>query len=156
MSTRANPSTSRHWLESNSWETAGEGMGPSLGVIPEWDDLASDVHVLRLPMVVPFRGIDKREVVLFRGPRGWGEFGPFLEYDDAESSRWLAAGIEAAWSGWPEPVRDTVPVNATVPAVAAEDVPSVLARFPGCTTAKVKVAQAGQQLRDDVERVAAV
>jgi O-succinylbenzoate synthase len=32
----------------------------------------------------------------------------------------------------------------------------VLARFPGCTTAKVKVAQAGQALADDVDRVAAV
>jgi O-succinylbenzoate synthase len=35
-------------------------------------------------------------------------------------------------------------------------VADVLARFPGCTTAKVKVAQAGQSLRDDVDRVAAV
>jgi O-succinylbenzoate synthase len=58
--------------------------------------------------------------------------------------------------GWPAPVRDRVPVNATVPAVAPSDVPAVLARFPGCTTAKVKVAQQGQALRDDVDRVAAV
>jgi O-succinylbenzoate synthase len=43
-----------------------------------------------------------------------------------------------------------------VPAVAAHEVDAVLARFPGCRTAKVKVAQAGQSLRDDVERVAAV
>jgi O-succinylbenzoate synthase len=64
--------------------------------------------------------------------------------------------VEAAWTGWPVPVRDRVPVNATVPAVAAVDVPRVLARFPGCTTAKVKVAQAGQALADDVARVAAV
>src|SRR4051812_8863121 len=156
MSTRSNPSTSRHWLASNSSETAGDGMGPSLGGGPQWDGLTHSAYVVRLPMVVPFRGVTEREAVLFSGPRGWGEFSPFIEYDDAESSRWLAAGIEAAWSGWPDPVRDTVPVNATVPAVAAEDVPSVLARFPGCTTAKVKVAQAGQQLRDDVERVAAV
>jgi O-succinylbenzoate synthase len=131
-------------------------MGPSLGGTPSWEDLTSDLHVVRLPMVVPFRGVTEREAVLFAGPRGWGEFSPFLEYDDTESSRWLAAGIEAAWSGWPPPVRDAVPVNATVPAVAAGDVPSVLARFPGCTTAKVKVAQAGQQLADDLARVAAV
>src|SRR3954466_1207099 len=155
MSTRSNPSTSRHWLASNSSETAGDGMGPRLGGVPHWDDLTHSAYVGRLPMVVPFRGVTEREAVLFSGPRGWGEFSPFIEYDDAESARWLAAGIEAAWSGWPDPVRDTVPVNATVPAVAAEDVPSVLARFPGCTTAKVKVAQAGQQLADDVARVAA-
>jgi O-succinylbenzoate synthase len=64
--------------------------------------------------------------------------------------------VEAAWQGWPAPVRDTVPVNATVPAVGAADVAGVLARFPGCTTAKVKVAERGQSLRDDLERVAAV
>jgi O-succinylbenzoate synthase len=124
--------------------------------VPTWADLTSDVHVVRLPMVVPFRGVMEREALLVLGPVGWGEFSPFLEYDDAESARWLAAAIEAAWSGWPPPVRDAVPVNATVPAVAAEDVPSVLARFPGCTTAKVKVAQAGQVLADDLSRVAAV
>src|SRR6185369_10814505 len=82
--------------------------------------------------------------------------GPFLEYDDAESARWLAAAVEAGWGSWPAPVRSTVPVNATVPAVAATEVAGVLARFPGCTTAKVKVAQAGQGLQDDVDRVAAV
>jgi O-succinylbenzoate synthase len=107
-------------------------------------------------MRVPFRGIAVREALLLRGPAGWGEFSPFLEYDDEEASRWLAAAVEAAWTGWPAPVRDRVPVNATVPAVAAVDVPGVLARFPGCTTAKVKVAQAGQALADDVARVAAV
>ena len=107
-------------------------------------------------MRVPFRGIRHREALLLHGPAGWGEFSPFLEYDAAESARWLAAALEAAWTGWPEPVRNAVPVNATVPAVAAADVAAVLARFPGCTTAKVKVAQAGQALADDVERVAAV
>ncbi|HST66138.1 MAG TPA: o-succinylbenzoate synthase, partial [Mycobacteriales bacterium] len=83
-------------------------------------------------------------------------FAPFAEYDDAESARWLAAAVEAAWTGWPAARRATVPVNATVPAVPAAAVPGVLARFPGCTTVKVKVAQAGQVLADDVARVAAV
>ncbi|TAL19356.1 MAG: O-succinylbenzoate synthase [Frankiales bacterium] len=107
-------------------------------------------------MAVRFRGVTTREALLLRGPAGWGEFSPFLEYDDAESARWLAAAIEASQVGWPAPIRDAVPVNATVPAVPAEQVPAVLARFPGCTTAKVKVAQPGQALRDDVDRVAAV
>src|SRR5688500_5655493 len=107
-------------------------------------------------MTVPFRGVLRREALLLRGPAGWGEFSPFLEYDDVASGRWLAAAVEASQVGWPAAVRDEVPVNATVPAVAAADVPGVLARFPGCTTAKVKVAQAGQALRDDVDRVAAV
>jgi O-succinylbenzoate synthase len=107
-------------------------------------------------MRVPFRGVLHREALLLRGPAGWGEFAPFLEYDDAEASRWLAAAVEAATVGWPAPVRERVPVNATVPAVTAAEVPAVLARFPGCTTAKVKVAQTGQGLADDLDRVAAV
>jgi O-succinylbenzoate synthase len=115
-----------------------------------------EVHVVSVPMRVSFRGVLHREALLLRGPAGWGEFAPFLEYDDVEAARWLAAALEAARDGWPAAVRDVVPVNATVPAVPAADVPAVLARFPGCTTAKVKVAQAGQELRDDVDRVAAV
>jgi O-succinylbenzoate synthase len=116
----------------------------------------SEVHVVSVPMRIPFRGVLHREALLLRGPAGWGEFSPFLEYDDAESARWLAAALEATQVGWPAAVRDVVPVNATVPAVPASEVPAVLARFPGCTTAQVKVAQAGQVLRDDVNRVAAV
>jgi O-succinylbenzoate synthase len=125
-------------------------------VLPSWDELSADAHVVAIPMRVPFRGTTVREALLLHGPAGWGEFAPFPEYGDEEAARWLAAAVEAAWTGWPEPVRDRVPVNATVPAVAAADVPAVLARFPGCTTAKVKVAQAGQALADDVDRVAAV
>ena len=107
-------------------------------------------------MRVPFRGVLAREALLLRGPAGWGEFSPFLEYDDAEASRWLAAAVEAAWHGWPAPVREQIPVNATVPAVPAAEVAGVLTRFPGCTTAKVKVAETGQTLADDLDRVAAV
>lgn len=120
------------------------------------DDLLEQVHVVALPMRVPFRGISVREAVLLEGPAGWGEFSPFLEYDDAEAARWLAAGVEAAVTGWPAPVRDRVEVNATVPAVAARDVTKVLSRFTSCRTVKVKVAEAGQSLHDDVARVAAV
>ena len=49
-----------------------------------------------------------------------------------------------------------MPVNATVPAVTAAEVSAVLARFDGCRTAKVKVAERGQTLADDVARVRAV
>ena len=125
-------------------------------MLPGWDELQAQAHVVAVPMRVPFRGVTTREALLLRGPAGWGEFSPFVEYDDGEAARWLAAALEAAHTGWPTPVRERVPVNATVPAVAAADVPDVLARFPGCTTAKVKVAQVGQHLRDDVDRVAAV
>lgn len=124
--------------------------------VPALGELLDDVHVVRLPMRVRFRGLMEREVLLLRGPAGWGEFSPFVEYDDAEAARWLASGVEAAWRGFPPAVRTSVPLNATVPAVAPDQVPSILARFPGCTTAKVKVAERGQSLADDVARVAEV
>ena len=91
-----------------------------------------------------------------KGPEGWTEFSPFLEYDDPESSTWLAAAIEYGWAPQPAPLRDAIPVNATVPAVDAASVAGELARFDGCRTAKVKVAEPGQRLSDDVARVRAV
>lgn len=124
--------------------------------LPPLGQLLDGMRVVSLPLRIRFRGVDHREAVLLRGPAGWGEFGPFLEYDTAESSRWLAAAVEAAWEGWPAPVRETVPVNATLPAVPAADVAAVLARYDGCTTVKVKVAEPGQTAADDVDRVAAV
>lgn len=123
--------------------------------LPTAADLLATAKVVALPMRLRFRGITVRETMIFRGPFGWGEFGPFPEYDDAESAPWLAAGIEAAYFGPPPAVRTAVPVNATVPAVPAEEVRDVIARFPGAKTAKVKVAEPGQSLADDVERVAA-
>jgi O-succinylbenzoate synthase len=107
-------------------------------------------------MRVRFRGITVREVALIDGPAGWGEFGAFLQYERAEASAWLAAGIEAAYELPPETRRDRIPINATVPAVDADHVPEVVARFPGAGTAKVKVAEPGQSLADDVARVNAV
>jgi O-succinylbenzoate synthase len=120
------------------------------------DELLRDAHVVAIPLRVPFRGVREREALLLRGPAGWGEFSPFLEYDDDEAARWLACGVEAAWTGWPAPRRSSIPVNATVPAVAADGGSAVLQRFPGCTTAKVKVAERGQSPADDVARVRAV
>jgi len=124
--------------------------------VPPLDELLADAHVVTLPMRVKFRGIMQRESLLLRGPVGWGEFCPFPEYGDAEASRWLAAAIEAGWQGFPDPVRTSVPVNATVPAVAADRVPDVLARFGRVDAVKVKVAERGQSLDDDVSRLRAV
>ncbi|WP_024795181.1 o-succinylbenzoate synthase [Tomitella biformata] len=124
--------------------------------IPPFAELRAAATVVSLPMRVRFRGITAREVLLLRGPAGWGEFSPFPEYDDAESAHWLASAIEAAWLPAPPPLRATVPVNATVPAVPAAQVPEILARFPGARTAKVKVAERGQTLADDIARVDAV
>ena len=125
-------------------------------MIPPIDDLLDGAHVLSMPMRTKFRGITTREVMLIRGPGGWGEFSPFPEYDDVESAPWLASAIEAAWDGPPNAVRRRIAVNATVPAVAASEVAGVLSRSPGAETAKVKVAEKGQSLADDVARVRAV
>jgi O-succinylbenzoate synthase len=125
-------------------------------VTPSLDDLLDRLHVVALPMRVRFRGIDVREVALIEGPFGWGEFGAFTEYAPAEAAHWLASGVEAAYVAPPTPRRAWIPINATVPAVAAARVPEVLARFPGAGTAKVKVAEPGQSLADDVARVNAV
>jgi len=132
-------------------------MAPgSMESVTRVDDLLERLHVVALPMRVRFRGITIREVALIDGPAGWGEFGAFLEYEPPEAAHWLAAGIEAAYEPPPNAKRDRIPINATVPAVAADQVPEVLTRFPGARTAKVKVAEPGQSLADDVARVNAV
>lgn len=129
-------------------------MGPA--TLPDLEEVLARLHVVGIPLRTRFRRTTVREVALLEGPTGWGEFGPFPEYGPQEASRWLGATIDAAWGSPAPSLRAEVPVNATVPAVAAADVLPVLARFDGCTTAKVKVAEPGQRLRDDVERVAAV
>ncbi|MBV9293290.1 MAG: o-succinylbenzoate synthase [Frankiales bacterium] len=116
---------------------------------------SGDVLVFDFPMRVRFRGQDRRTGVLLRGAAGWGEFSPFPDYDAATCARWLAAAREAADLGWPAPLRDSVPVNTTVPAVDP-DRAAELVRGSGCSTAKVKVAERGQSLADDVARVEAV
>jgi O-succinylbenzoate synthase len=111
--------------------------------------------VFSIPLTTRFRGITVREGMLLRGDAGWGEFSPFLEYDARVAEPWLRAAREAAWDGWPEPVRDAVPVNVTVPAVSAERAVEIVRRG-GCTTAKVKVAEPGQSLAEAEARLEAV
>lgn len=123
---------------------------------PSLDELLDGLHVVTLAMRVRFRGITTREVALIEGPAGWGEFGAFGEYGPPEAAHWLASGIEAAYREPPPVRRYRVPINATVPAIGAAEVPGVLARFPGARTAKVKVAEPGQTLADDLARVNAV
>lgn len=114
------------------------------------------VDVFSIPMNVRFRGIEHREGVLLGGPGGFGEFSPFWDYDVAESTAWLAAAVDAAAREFPEPVRDLVPVNCTVPAVGPVRARAIVIGPHGCRTAKVKVAEPGQTLDDDIARVAAV
>ena len=124
-------------------------------MLPALDEVVDSLRVVSIPLLTRFRGIEVREAALLAGPHGWSEFSPFLEYGVEEAAWWLAAAIESGWQPAPPRLRSSIRVNATVPAVAAAEVADVLARFPGCRTAKVKVAERGQSLADDVARVAA-
>ena len=115
----------------------------------------SGARVFSIPMTTRFRGITVREGMLLRGAAGWGEWSPFVEYDDAEAAAWLRCARESADGDWPTPVRDVVPVNVTVPAVGAAEAHAIVAGS-GCGTAKVKVAERGQSRADDLARLEAV
>jgi O-succinylbenzoate synthase len=106
-------------------------------------------------MTTRFRGITVREGALIRGEAGWGEWSPFLDYPPEVAEPWLRCAEEAAAGDWPHPVRERVPVNATVPVVPPEAA-HTLVRRSGCGTAKVKVADPGTPLADDLARVEAV
>jgi O-succinylbenzoate synthase len=112
-------------------------------------------RVYAIPMTVRFRGITIREGMLIKGSAGWGEFCPFREYDDREAASWLATAVEAATVGWPEPVRDRIPINCTVPAVGPQRAHEIVSAS-GCRTAKVKVADHADSLGEDIARVEAV
>ena len=117
-------------------------------------ELLSTMRVVALPMKTDFRGITMREVALFRGDYGWGEFSPFLEYDDEESSRWLASAIEAATQPRPPRLRNSIPVNGTIPDTNDKKVvDELVASYPGVMTYKVKV---GANLSEDIVRLARI
>ena len=117
-------------------------------------ELAATARVVSLPLRTRFRGIDLREAMLLRGPAGWTEFSPFTEYDDEEAAAWLRAAIHFGWNDHAGGGR--VLVNATLPSVAVDRVPEVLARFPGARTVKVKVADPASTVAEDAARVGAV
>jgi O-succinylbenzoate synthase len=108
-------------------------------------------RVLSIPMRIKFRGITTREVLLFEGPKGWAEWSPFTEYEDEEASIWLKAAIEFAFGDIPEPTVKTIKVNATLAAV--KDVRAALEPFGNFEVVKIKVAEAGQTLQDDLDRI---
>ncbi len=114
----------------------------SLAVTVDLSEILASLHVVRLPMRTRFRGIDYREIALFEGPFGWGEFSPFLEYEARESARWLRAGIEAAFEAPFPLMRERVRINATLPALdEEEEIERVLSWYPGARTVKIKVSE---------------
>lgn len=117
-------------------------------------DLLESMRVFALPTKTNFRGVTLREVALIKGEYGWAEFSPFLEYDDRESSRWLASAFEAATQPRPARVRESISVNGTIPATNDKNVIDALVdSYNGVTTYKVKV---GDNLSEDIVRLARI
>jgi O-succinylbenzoate synthase len=118
------------------------------------DDLLATLRVITLPTRTNFRGVTYREVALMQGPQGWGEFSPFLEYDDKECRPWLASAIEAATVARPKRYRDSISVNGTIPELNdKKEIEELMRSYQGVKTFKVKV---GRNLNEDVIRVARV
>jgi O-succinylbenzoate synthase len=114
-------------------------------------ELFSTMRVVALPTKTNFRGINIREVALFQGESGWGEFSPFLEYQPSECVAWLRSAIEAATKPWPELKRKKIKVNGTIPALnVPSDIERIVETFPGVNTFKVKV---GDNLSEDIARL---
>ena len=80
-------------------------------------DLFQSMRVVALPTKSNFRGVKLREVALFKGEFGWGEFSPFLEYDTDECVPWLQSAIAAATKPVPKLFREKIKVNGTIPAL---------------------------------------
>lgn len=111
----------------------------------------TDIAILALPLRTRFRQIQSREIAIFRGQR-WAEFSPFVEYGDEEASQWLRAAL--SWANDPLPAlsRTSINVNATLPAVSLEQIPSILSSFGRFNTVKIKVAET-RELSEDLARV---
>ena len=116
--------------------------------------LLETMRVIALPTETNFRGINVREVALFQGEYGWGEFSPFIEYGYEECAPWLMSAIEAATKPRPKLYRTSVKVNGTIPALNnPADIERIVESFPGVETFKVKV---GDNLPEDIARLAKV
>lgn len=118
------------------------------------DSILESLKVVALPTKTDFRSVKVREVALIEGPKGWGEFSPFVEYEPSECVPWLVSAVEAATQMPPKMLRTKIEVNATMPAInGRENIAEVLSWFPGCQTVKIKV---GADLHEDLARVALV
>jgi O-succinylbenzoate synthase len=105
-------------------------------------------------MRTTFRSLNVRETALIKGESGWGEFAPFVEYPDQESLPWLESAIEAADKALSPALRESIPINATVPASNNEaEIEQILSWYPGVDTVKIKV---GTGIKEDLARIKAV
>lgn len=125
-------------------------------------------YVYQLPLRHKFRGITTRSGLLLRpdpelsggadgaaAPVQWAEVSPFWDYGPQYSARWLVAGLSLLNQGLPAAQRTAIPVNVTIPAIDAQTA-FQMAQESQCHTAKVKIAEPGQSLADDIARLEAV
>ena len=119
-------------------------------------DQITQISVVSIPLRTKFRGIQHREMLIFKGSQRFAEWSPFLEYEDPEASIWLASALEWANDPLPTTFRDKIRVNATLPAVSVPEIAAILDLFQGFQTVKIKVAEIGQGIDADIERVRAV
>ena len=143
-----------------------DSIGPGAQRWPGLAEVLANAEPFRVRLAVPFRGVRERTGLLLHGPAGWGEFAPFAEYGPHQAGRWLTAAVEAAWVGWPQPRRDSVRVNAIIPAVAPVDCGERAAHAvaeAGVDTLKVKLGSDGapqqtfqRELATDLARLRAI
>ena len=106
--------------------------------------LIKESLVVSIPLRMPFRGLGWREVMIFRGPQGLGEWAAFTEYSDAEAAVWLRSGLEQAFDSSVPPASSgdrCIPVNAIFPSLNPAAIPQWWNLFPGARSAKVKVGE---------------
>lgn len=123
---------------------------------PQISSIIDSVRVVSLPLRTRFRGVTEREALLFEGPNGWTEWSPFIEYEDEEAALWLSAAVDFAFGELPPMQRTRIGINATLPAVTPDAVEKALAPFGEFRTVKIKVAEKGQSLQDDIDRISRV
>lgn len=103
-----------------------------------------------------FRGITLRDGVLVRGEAGCRS----SPHSGTTTTPNLPPGCgrrsRAPTRAGSTPIRSHIPVNVTVPAVSGERAREIVLNSGGCTTAKVKVAEPGQSVAQEIERLEAV
>jgi len=118
-----------------------------------YQSILDTARVVSIPLRTKFRGVTEREALIFEGPNGFTEWAPFTEYEDEEAASWLASAIEFGWGSLPALNRNEIGINATLPAVAPDQIEKALKPFGVFRTVKIKVAQSGETLTQDLERV---
>ena len=118
-----------------------------------YQSILDTARVVSIPLRTKFRGVTEREALIFEGPNGFTEWAPFTEYEDEEAASWLAAAIEFGWGSLPTLHRDQIGINATLAAVTPDQIEKALKPFGVFRTVKIKVAQSGETLAQDLARV---